>query len=68
MKNTNRFLTKDIKMHVDSVGGWTVTHAYQGVLVDSEFFENGRRGAYRAASDYLKQLKEEHELNQVIED
>lgn len=54
----NRYKTSDIRIHKDSVGGYEVSHRYQGTLIDWDFF-NSRQEARRAGVEILKQMKED---------
>jgi hypothetical protein len=57
----NEFKTADIKIHKDSVGCYTVTHKYQGVLIDGNFY-NSRTEARRDAVAVLMQIKTDAEI------
>lgn len=53
----NYFKTSDIRISKDSVGCYTATHKYQGVLIDSNFY-NDRNDCRRDAVSVLKEMKE----------
>jgi len=56
----NTYKTSDIRISKDSVGNYTATHLYQGILIDCDYFSN-RNEARKAAVEVLKE-KEEEEL------
>ena len=56
-KSRNRFLTSDIKLHKDSQGDYYADHKYQGVLIESIYF-NTRTEARREAVEVLMDIKE----------
>ena len=53
---TNEYKTSDIKISTDSVGAMTAEHYYQGILIDSSFFES-RAECRREAVQVLKDIK-----------
>ena len=53
----NTFKTSDIKISKDSQDYYTATHSYQGLLIDSTYFES-RTEARRAAVNELMDIKE----------
>jgi hypothetical protein len=60
MKKINYWKTTDIRISKDSVGFYTATHKYAGVLIDGCFYNN-RTECRKEAVDILKQLKSEAE-------
>jgi hypothetical protein len=63
-KSFNHWLTSDIKLHVDSVGCYDATHAYQGTLIDSDFYPS-RAAARREAVKILREMKEDAEITET---
>jgi hypothetical protein len=56
MKTKNQFKTSDIRLSKDSVGCYTATHKYHGILIDGNFYNN-RNEARRDAVQVLQQIK-----------
>lgn len=54
----NHWKTSDIKIATDSAGYMTATHKWQGVLIDSEYYES-RKLCRRDAVEVLKEAKGE---------
>jgi hypothetical protein len=57
----NTFKTSDIKISKDSAGAFTVTHKWQGTLIDSDFYDT-RAEARKAAVEVLQEKKELEEI------
>lgn len=60
MATVNYYKTSDIKISTDSVGYMTAEHKYQGLLIDSGFYEN-RSDCRRDAVEVLKEIKEDND-------
>ena len=52
----NEYLTKDIKISTDSVGGMTAIHKHQGILIESICYAN-RKECRKDAVEVLKEKK-----------
>tara|TARA_R100001369_G_scaffold83354_1_gene115518 strand:- start:815 stop:997 length:183 start_codon:yes stop_codon:yes gene_type:complete len=52
----NEYKTADIKISTDSAGAMTAEHEYQGILMESMFFES-RAECRRQAVEALKEVK-----------
>jgi len=57
MAKINRYKTSDIRLHKDSQGYYEAKHMFQGVLYESEYFEN-RNEARQEAVNVLNELKD----------
>lgn len=57
VNNMNLWKTSDIKIQKDSVGCYTATHKWAGVLIDGNFY-NSRAECRREAVVELKYRKE----------
>lgn len=54
----NKYKTTDIRIHKDSVGSYTATHKFQGILIDDVFYNN-RDECRREAVRVLQELKDQ---------
>tara|TARA_B100000809_G_scaffold1403_1_gene1603 strand:+ start:186 stop:470 length:285 start_codon:yes stop_codon:yes gene_type:complete len=58
MKQTNSWLTSDIKISTDSAGYMDAVHKWQGLLIETGYYES-RSECRRDAVKVLKERKEE---------
>ncbi len=65
MKARNEFKTSDIQISKDSVGCYTATHKFQGVLIDGNFY-NDRAECRRDAVKVLSEIKS-HIMNEQLD-
>ena len=63
MKQTNSWLTSDIKISTDSAGYMDAVHKWQGLLIETGYYES-RSECRRDAVKVLKERKEEEELDE----
>jgi hypothetical protein len=54
----NKHKSTDIRIHKDSVGCYTATHKFQGVLIEDVFYDD-RNECRREAVRVLKELKDQ---------
>lgn len=58
----NYYLTSDIRLSRDSQGCFSATHKFQGLLIDSNYYDSSK-AARQAAVGVLKEKKEESSAN-----